>query len=500
MTERTPSPYDDLFAGTPGAADRLTAATAHLIGAVARPTGFGPRSTLSPAEVHRLVADIDVCPDEGEPLEQVVADLAARVWDHGVRPTDPRTVAHLHSPTLLTAAATEVAIATANQSMDSWDQAPAATSLELQLVAWLGRALGLPDGATGVLTAGGTSSNLLGLTLARARAAARLDHDVLRDGLPAEAARWRVLASADAHFSLQRATAQLGLGQRAVVPVATDPAGRLLPEALAQELARLEVDGLVPIAVVGTAGTTDLGAIDPLATVAEQARRAGAWFHVDAAVAGAFVLSDRLRPLLDGIARADSVTVDLHKLWWQPISASALVVADPAAFDALRTPSAYLDRDDDLPDAVNLVGRSLDTTRRFDAAKVVTSLRTTGRRRLGEMLEHLVALTAHAADVIDAEPRLELVAHPTTTMCVFRWVPTPAEEHRFDAAAVDRVNRDIQLALLADGRAVVGRTRIGGVTVLKFTLVNPTLQPHDLDVLVALVAAEGDALAEAEAL
>ncbi len=501
MTDAAPpGPFADLFTGPhPGGHDRLAAATASTIGAVARATGSGPRSSLSPDELAALVADLDVCPADGVPFVDVVADLAARVWAHGVRPTDPACTAHLHPPTLVTSAATEVAIATTNQSLDSWDQSPAATALELHLVGWLAATLGLPAGATGVLTAGGTASNLLGLTLARARAAARQGHDVVVDGLPPEARRWRILASAGAHFSVQRAAAQLGLGHRAVVAVATDPTGSLSPDALEEALGRLEVDGLVPLAVVGTAGTTDLGAVDPLDALADQAAAAGAWFHVDAAVGGAFALSDRLRPLLAGIGRADSVTVDLHKLWWQPIGASALLVPRADAFDVLRTTADYLDRDDDDPDdpddlahgMVNLVGRSLDTSRRFDAAKVVTSLRATGRRRLAAMVDHLANLAQGAAVAVAAEPGLEVVVRPATITCVFRWVG----DGDLPPATVDQVNREVQLRLLRDGEAVVGRTRVGGATALKLTFVNPLTTADDVAALVRRVAQQAGTIA-----
>jgi glutamate/tyrosine decarboxylase-like PLP-dependent enzyme len=137
-------------------------------------------------------------------------------------------------------------------------------------------------------------------------------------------------------------------------------------EALDATLAAFRNDGLQLLALVATAGTTDLGAIDPLDELAERALRAGAWFHVDAAVAGAFLLSDTLRPRLRGLERADSITIDFHKLWWQPFNASALVVRDVERFDLLRVKSNYLDRGDELEGLVNLVGRSLDTSRRSE--------------------------------------------------------------------------------------------------------------------------------------
>jgi L-2,4-diaminobutyrate decarboxylase len=242
-------------------------------------------------------------------------------------------------------------------------------------------------------------------------------------------------------------------------------------------------EGLQPIAVVGTAGTTDLGAIDPLAAIAERARRYDAWFHVDAAVAGALLLSNRLRPELSGIELADSATIDFHKLWFQPFNASAIVVRDAQRFNLLRVKSNYLDRGDELEGMVNLVGRSLDTSRRFDAAKVIASLRTLGRHALAEMLEQLVDLSQYAGSVIRAHPQLELLAPPASVMCVFDAIGADADDLR-----------SVQQRLLARGEMVLGRTEIKGRTALKLTFMNPLSTIDDVDRLVDMVVRELDAV------
>ena len=449
----------------------------------------GPTSDLPPEELKALVEAIDVLPEEGEPFDKVLDDLGRRVLAHGVRPWDPAALAHLHSPTLPEAAATELAIGATNQSMDSYDQAPAATLLEDHLVRWLGGRLGLPAAtASGVMTAGGTASNLLGLLLARDHAT---PHPVGDGGLPDAAAAWRIVTSADAHFSVARAAAVLGLGRRAVVPVAVDGGGRIDVADLDRTLDRLDRDGLRAVALVGTAGTTDRGAVDPLAALADRAADRGAWFHVDAAVGVGFSFSDRLRPRLDGLERADSITADLHKLAWQPIGASLLLVRDGARLAVVRHTSDYLDRPDDDPGddgPLNLVARSLDTSRRFDALKVVASLRATGRRRLGAMVEHLVDTAAAVADRIANDPDLELVAPPSSITVLFRWHPAGDPDGGTNGDRdLDAANAAIQRQLFATGRAVLGRTRHDGRVVLKLTLVNPATTADDIARVLALV-------------
>jgi len=351
-----------------------------------------PFSGVDPVTLAADIAAIDPCPSEGVDLGDLLVELRDAVLAHGIHVSHPYCAAHLQCPTLLVAATAELAIAATNQSMDSFDQGPAATFLEDHLVRWLAATLGFADGS-GVLTSGGTASNLLGLLLARERASSQAGGSY-EDGLPRQHWRWRILASSDAHDSVRRSASVLGLGAGSVVGVATDHAGRMDIASLDAELDNLATANLQPLAIVATAGTTDLGAIDPLPELAARARATGAWLHVDAAVGSALALSPRLAPLLDGIQHADSITADLHKLWFMPISASALLVRDLALLDAVRYHSDYLNRADDEADGVlNLVARSLDTSRRFDALKILIGLRHTGRRRLAEMVEHLVDLS-----------------------------------------------------------------------------------------------------------
>ncbi|PSL08201.1 L-2,4-diaminobutyrate decarboxylase [Haloactinopolyspora alba] len=471
--------------GTAASHAALCRAVDAVLDAITATDSRGPFPAESPEILHASIAATDWLPASGVPLEQVVGEVSRDVLARGARVGDPRCAAHLHPPTLLTASAAELAIATTNQSMDSFDQAPAATYAEDHLITRLAGLLGLPTDATGVLTSGGTASNLLGLLLARERAAA----GPAGSALPATARRWRILASSAAHMSIRQAAAVLGLGRDAVVAVDTDHAGRMNPIALDRTIEKLHDDGAVPIAVVGTAGTTDTGAVDPLDALAERACRHRLWFHVDAAVGSALALSNRLRPMLDGLGRADSVTADLHKLWWQPIGASALLVRDAATLAGVREPADYLNRGE--PDgALDLADRSLDTSRRFDALKILVSLRSTGREQLAAMVEHVVDLAGRAADSVRAHPGLELVAPPQTVTVLFRC----RADGRTDDG-LDQLNTAVQRHLLATGEAVIGRTRHRGRTALKLTLTNPMTGHDDVAALLDTIAAAGAGIA-----
>lgn len=415
-------------------------------------------------------ADVEVCPEEGMGVAAALDRVGELVLRHSVMVSDPTCIGHLHCPPVIPALAAEALISATNQSMDSWDQAPAATYLEQRVVDWLCGLYGLGGTADGIFTSGGTQSNFMALLLARDIFCRReLNWRVQEQGLPPEASRLRILCSAAAHFSVQQSAAILGLGQNAVVPVALDATRRMDVEALRRTIAEMRAEGLLPFAIAATAGTTDYGSIDPLPELAELAAAHGLWLHVDAAYGGALALSDRHAGLLDGIGLADSVTVDFHKLFYQPISCSALLVRDRAGFDAIRLHADYLNPEDHAENGVlDLVTKSIQTTRRFDGLKPFVTLQALGRRRLAAMIDATIDLARQTAALIAGDGELELAAPPVINALVLRFAPAGVGE-----AALDEVNARIQDRLLKEGKALLARTKVDGKVFLKMTLLNP---------------------------
>ncbi len=404
----------------------------------------GPYSGAAPAD---LAFDGPVLPEDGVPLAEVVDRAAREVLAHSIRLTDPLCAAHLHAPPAIAGLAADVLISASNQSLDAFDAAPAATMLETHLVRWLCDLAGFPHG-DGVFTSGATQSTLTGLLLARDHHCTTvLGHDVRRHGVPPGL---KIVTTPHAHFSVVQSAHVLGLGEDAVV--AADD----VPAAVAREGA---------FAAVLTAGSTDRGIIDPL-------RATGTWLHVDAAYAGGLLLSRRHRDRLAGLERADSVSVDFHKLVWCPIGCGALLLRDGSRFDLMRRHADYLNPEGRAePD---LVGKSLATTRPFDALKLWMTCQALGERTLGDVYDHLLALAAAAADAVRARPQLELYEDPQLTTVLFR--------HR----TAD--NDEIRRSLLFSGRAVIARTRLDGEVWLKLTLLNPLAGATHLEDLLDVVA------------
>ncbi|KAJ9430204.1 L-2,4-diaminobutyrate decarboxylase [Candidatus Pantoea symbiotica] len=396
----------------------------------------------------------------------------------------PQCVAHLHCPSLVVSQAAEVLINATNQSMDSWDQSPSATIIEIKLIEWLRAQVGYPAGDAGVFTSGGTQSNLMGLMLARDAFYQRQGHSVQQHGITGDLRKIKVLCSENAHFSVQKNMALLGHGYQSVVQVKSDEFARMDVSDLKAKLAQAEANGEQILAIVATAGTTDAGAIDPLREITGIAAEHNIWVHVDAAWGGALLLSEKYRDYLDGLDLVDSVTLDFHKQYFQTISCGAFLLKDERHYELMRYQAAYLNSEFDEEAGVpNLVSKSLQTTRRFDALKLWMGLEALGQKQYAAIIDHGVTLAQEVAKFVTSEPRLELVMQPQLASVLFRYRP----EQLTDTAQIALFNQRIGDALLDSGRANVGVTENQGITCLKLTLLNPTVTLEDVKVLLALV-------------
>ncbi|MEN5017824.1 aspartate aminotransferase family protein [Erwinia sp. Eh17-17] len=405
----------------------------------------------------------------------------------------PQCVAHLHCPSLVVSQAAEVLINATNQSMDSWDQSPSATIIEVKLIEWLRTQVGYQAGDAGVFTSGGTQSNLMGLMLARDAFFARMGHSVQQDGLPGDLSKIKVFCSENAHFSVQKNMALMGLGYRSVTLVKTDRFARMDLNDLAEKVAQAKANGEQILAIVATAGTTDAGAIDPLRAIAQLAAEHQIWVHVDAAWGGALLLSEKYRDYLDGIELVDSITLDFHKQFFQTISCGAFLLKEARHYELMRYQAAYLNSEFDEAQGVpNLVSKSLQTTRRFDALKLWMGLEALGQQQYAEIIDHGVTLAQDVAQYVSEQPSLELVMQPQLASVLFRY--RPAALASADDATIALLNQKIGDALLDSGRANVGVTESDGVTCLKMTLLNPTVTLQDIKVLLALVETTAEQL------
>ncbi|MFF5895821.1 pyridoxal phosphate-dependent decarboxylase family protein [Streptomyces argenteolus] len=391
----------------------------------------------------------------------------------------PRYLAHLNCPVVIPAVVGEAVLSAVNSSLDTWDQSAGGTLIERRLIDWTADRIGLGPAADGVFTSGGTQSNLQALLLAREEAKVRPEHF----------SRLRILASECSHFSVQKSAKLLGLGPDSVVSVPVDREKRMQTVALTAALERCAAEGTVPMAVVATAGTTDFGSIDPLPEIAALCERYATWMHVDAAYGCGLLASPTRRGLLDGIERADSVTVDYHKSFFQPVSSSAVLVRDRATLRHATYHAEYLNPRRALQERIpNQVDKSLQTTRRFDALKLWMTLRVMGADGVGELFDAVCALAGEGWRLLAADPRYDVVVEPQLSTLVFRYVPARAAAPE----EIDGANLHARKALFSSGEAVVAGTKVGSRQYLKFTLLNPGTTARDLTAVLDLIAGHAE--------
>lgn len=372
-----------------------------------------------------------------------------------------------------------------NQNAASWRNAPVATVLEARVLRWLCELLGYPPTGSGTLTSGGSEANLVGLKCARDRAA-----DGARSaGLAVTGASGplTIYASEQCHYSLVRSADVLGVGRSNLRKIATDGRYHIRVDALRAAIDRDLSAGCRPCCVVGVAGATSSGVIDPLDELADVAAEYGLWFHVDAAYGGALAFSTRHRGRLAGIERADSVTIDPHKWMFVPFACGALLVRDGA--DVLRdafdiTPEYLNERRDHAEDErFDYFRLGQLGTRRGSALTVWATLRAMGTDGYAAVIDRQLELTHHLAARLDELDDFERLGEIETAVCCARYLPPAlrsAPPH-----AQDELQRTLQQRIELSGRAWLATTELHGRRALRFNIDSFLTDQHHIDELVA---------------
>jgi aromatic-L-amino-acid/L-tryptophan decarboxylase len=358
--------------------------------------------------------------------------------------------------------------------------------VEAQVIAWCKELMGFPSAASGVLVTGGSMANLVALTVARY---ARSPFDVREHGVAAAPAQQTLYGSEEMHSSLQRAVELIGLGRASLRQIPVDADDRIDLPALRRTIAA----GCQPLCLIGSAGTTNTGAIDPLQELADIAGEYGLWFHVDGAFGALAYLSPELRPLLAGIERADSLAFDLHKWGYLPFEVGCVLVRDAEAHR--RT---FALRPDYLQHAERgLAGGSIwfsdyevQLTRGFRALKVWMTLKNEGVEKIARLIRQDVSHAAYLVELIEASPRLQLLAPVPLNVVCFRFTMPELDEPQLDA-----LNEELLMRLHESGVAVPSGTQVRGHYALRCALTNHRSRREDFEILVTAVERIGEAIA-----
>ncbi|WUH98722.1 pyridoxal-dependent decarboxylase [Spirillospora sp. NBC_00431] len=431
------------------------------------------REVAAPVDVQRLRAAIGEY-DFGRPVSpaEVIEDVAELLGAATVHTTHPRYFGLFNPTPTLMGVVGDTLAAAFNPQLAGWSHAPAAAEIEAHLLRFLGGRLGYPSGdVAGSFTSGGAEANLTGVLLALTRTWPQYG----AEGLRALPGRPVMYASAESHLAWLKIAHATGLGRDAVHLVPTGPDLRMDVDRLARLIAADLADGDLPFLVVGTAGTTGAGVIDPLPELADLCADLGLRFHVDAAYGGAAALSDRLRPALSGIERADSITVDAHKWLSVPMGAGALLSTDAEGLaETFRVTTSYMP--EDVPDTVDPYTSSHQWSRRFMGLKLFLSLAVAGRAGYAEQLDHDAALADDLRDGLAATGWSIVNETPLPVVCF----ADPADEtwEHHDALA-QRV--------VGSGRAWISPVRLDGRAALRACVISHRTTSADVEELVQAV-------------
>ena len=425
-------------------------------------------------------------PEEGQPLDEVLAAVREHVLPHAFGNSHPRFFAFINATADPLGTVADYLASAMNSNC--WGGDHASIHVERRVVAWLAEMLGLPGTAEGILTSGGSMANFTALASARTAAAPGVREDGFRGTPPLV-----VYVSDEVHNCVDKAVDLLGIGWKQLRKIPTDERFCIRLDLLRQAIAADRKAGLVPAIVVGNAGTVNTGAVDPLDALADLCTAEGLWFHVDGAYGALASVSPKLKPLFRGLERADSVAADPHKWLYVPYEAGAALVREPGRMaDAFRRPAPYLVHDPDSPVAgpVSFNERGPELSRSFKALKVWMGLKRHGRRGYAAAVEHDVTLARFLADELRARPDFELMAEPVLSIVGFRYRPAGLDEE--DRLA--RLNRRIVNRLVGSGAFFLAPTLLKGCTAMRAAIVNFRTTEDDLRALVDEAAAAGRAL------
>lgn len=392
----------------------------------------------------------DAAPEDGAPIDDLLTLLFERAIPCSYNAAGPGYLAYIPGGGIFPAAVADLLADAINRYVGAWLPAPALVRIETNVVRWLCGIVGFPDGAGGVLTSGGSLANLIAVITAR------------RERLPEDFLRGTLYVSDQVHHSVTKAAVLAGFPVRNVRRVPTDDQFRMRPGALADAVAADRRGDFEPFLVVSSGGTTNCGAVDPLGEIADLAEREKLWHHCDAAYGGFFRLTERGRLALDGLERADSVTLDPHKGLFLPFGTGALVVRDPGALRRTHSTTAdYMPTLQEDPDLIDFCEISPELSRDFRGLRVWLPIKLHGLDAFRRTLDEKMDLARWAREQLAEIPRMRIVAEPILSLVAFR-LDLPG----LNGTALDAINQRVLDGVNRRKRVLLTGTVLDG----RFTL------------------------------
>ncbi|MFN2400450.1 MAG: aspartate aminotransferase family protein [Gemmatimonadaceae bacterium] len=421
--------------------------------------------------------------EEGTDFETLLATLRDHVFPHAAREPHPGFIAYVPSCPTFPAVLGDWLAAGYNFFAGVWPVAAGPNAIELAVLDWFREWTAMPEGSGGILTSGGSSANLTAMIAARHAA---VGEDAARTPMLA------VYASDQVHSSVVRAAWIAGVPRSQVRSIPSDDDFRMQLEPLGLAIVQDRAAGLIPMCVVANAGTTNTGAGDPLNSIAELCAREDVWFHIDAAYGGFSILTQRGKRLLDGIGRADSITLDPHKWLFVPFECGCLMVREPRRLkDAFQIFPEYL-RDVEATDGehINFADYGEQLTRYSRALKVWLSVSYFGVAAIRDAIDRAMDIALHCERLCRAE-NIEVLSPAQLGVLCFRVHPPGID----DAGALDALNQRINAEVNSGGSYFISSTRLRGIFSLRICVLGFRTTHEDIEGLVRAVVQSAAAVA-----
>lgn len=350
-----------------------------------------------------------------------------------------------------------------NQNVGLYTIGPGAVALERRAVRWLADLVGYNEQAGGHLTSGGTMANFEGLKLARDWAS---NNEIQNEGIRNQ---WAVYVSAERHVSLDKAVDAIGVGRDALRKISTDNKFRIRIDALEDAIAADQKQGIKPMCIIGLAGTTNTGAIDPLKTLRQIADREEMWLHVDAAYGGGMLLSNKWPGLLDGIELADSITIDPHKWFFAPLDAGAILVKERTQLTRSfgMEPAYLIDEMDAEKARFDYYVHSLEQSRRFRGLKVWMSFKRYGSNKIGSWIDSNVEQAHYLYSLCEEHPDFLSASYPPMSAICIRYQSEGLEEE-----LSSQLHREVARRIEENGNYWITTTNLKGKSWFRINPVN----------------------------
>lgn len=441
-----------------------------------------PQTTFGGKTIDALGATLPV---EPEPIDQLIADCRT-IIENSRHNGHPRFFGYVASPSTAPGAFADLLASALNVNVTSWRSGPAATEIERTVIRWLSTLIGYSNDdlpAHGLLTSGGSMANLTAMLIAHRSQAGP---EVASTGLVNAGAPMTIYASDQIHMSIPKAADILGLGRNNVRLIECDNQFRINVVSLRQTITNDLDKGLKPFCIVGSAGTVNTGAVDPLADLADVAEEFGLWFHIDGAYGALASLDETRRTLFRGLERADSISLDPHKWLYVPIDSGCLLFRDEAtaraafAFDGADYIKVH---EENADEAFAFWNYGPELSRRFRALKIWLTLRYYGTRRIANAIREDNELAEYLGAQVEAAEDFELLAKPQLSICCFRYTParlreSSANEYELD---LDHLNTRIMNLIQRAGGAYLSSATLNGKFALRACITNFRTTRADID-------------------